>query len=140
MRIILYAFLALGTCTLSQAVQVTYDTFYESASESLDKIACSDGPYGLERFGYTKLGDLPNFPYIGGAPGVVWGSRQCGTCWQLDYNGKSIKVLAVDYSKDRFRISLSAMGDLTGNHAVMLQSVQTTATQVPSSQCGLPAE
>ena len=125
-------------CASVFAVTVSYDQTYDNASGSLDTVACSDGPNGLETKGYTTFGSLPHFPNIGGAAAVAgWNSPQCGTCWQLTYNGKSINVLAVDHTDSGFNIALEAMNTLTNNQAVFLGRVDATATQVAASQCGL---
>src|SRR5690349_13601854 len=98
---------------------------------SLNNIACSDGQYGLERFGYHTLGDVPNFPYLGGAQVVFgYGSESCGTCWQLSYHGNSIKVIALDHADSGFNVALGALNALTNNQAQFLGSVQATATQL----------
>jgi hypothetical protein len=120
------------------AIRVSYDQTYDDASFSLSSVACSDGPKGLERFGYSKIGDLPDFPYAGGAQAIAgWGSASCGTCWQLTYNGKSINILAIDHTDTGFNIGLTALNDLTDNQAVFLGAVDATATQVDASVCGL---
>ena len=77
-------------------------------------------------------------PRIGGAAAVAgWNSAQCGTCWQLTYNGKSINVLAVDHTDAGFNIAKAAMNTLTGGHAEEFGRVDATATQVSASACGL---
>lgn len=119
-------------------VQVTYDTVYDNKSNSLDIVACSNGPNGLETKGYTTFGSLKNFPNIGGAAAVAgWNSASCGTCWQLKYNGKTVNVVAIDHADDGFNLSLAAMNTLTNNQAEQLGVVQATVTQLPASSCGL---
>ena len=125
-------------CTSAFAVTVSYDQTYDNASGSLDTVACSDGPNGLETKGYTTFGSLPHFPNIGGAAAVAgWDSPQCGTCWQLTYNGKSINVLAIDHTDAGFNIALEALNTLTNNQGTFLGRINATATQVASSVCGL---
>ncbi|RDX52934.1 eliciting plant response-like protein [Polyporus arcularius HHB13444] len=120
------------------AVTVSYDETYDVASGSLTTVACSDGPNGLITKGFSTFGSLPHFPNIGGAAAVAgWNSAQCGTCWQLTYNGKSINVLAVDHTDAGFNIALEAMNTLTNNQAVFLGRIDATAKQVAKSQCGL---
>lgn len=62
---------------------------------------------------------------------------QCGTCWTLTYNAKTITVLAIDHASPGFNIALAAMNDLTNGQASQLGRIDATATQVPISQCGL---
>ncbi len=120
------------------AVTVSYDETYDKSSGSLTTVACSDGPNGLITKGFSTFGSLPHFPNIGGAAAVAgWNSAQCGTCWQLTYNGKSITVLAVDHTDSGFNIALEAMNTLTNNQGVFLGRIDATAKQVAKSQCGL---
>ncbi|KAA1477715.1 Cerato-platanin [Dentipellis sp. KUC8613] len=119
-------------------VNVRYDQTYDNSGESLSVVACSDGPNGLLTKGFTTFGSLPGFPNIGAAQAVAgWNSPNCGTCWKLTYNGKSINVIAVDHAGDGFNLSLEAMNTLTNGQAVFDGIVQATATQVAASQCGL---
>ncbi|CDO71857.1 hypothetical protein BN946_scf184940.g4 [Trametes cinnabarina] len=119
-------------------VTVSYDQTYDNSSGSLSTVACSDGSNGLLTKGYSTLGSLPHFPNIGGAAAIAgWNSAQCGTCWKLTYNGKSINVLAIDHAQSGFNIALEAMNTLTGGQAVQLGRIDATATQVAASQCGL---
>ncbi|PCH38042.1 Cerato-platanin, partial [Wolfiporia cocos MD-104 SS10] len=99
-------------------VPVSYDTTYDNSTSSLNVTACS---YELERLGFTTLGSLPDFPYIGGASVVPPnGSSGCGTCWELEYDGNTVAILAVDYTQEGFNLAKEA-----------------TASQVDSSACGL---
>ncbi|PCH38580.1 Cerato-platanin [Wolfiporia cocos MD-104 SS10] len=126
---------------LSQTtVSVSYDEAYDNSAASLDTVSCSDGVYGLESYGYTTFGSLPDFPYIGGAVAVSgWGSAECGTCWNLTYGEYTISVLAIDHASPGFNIALEAMNVLTNNQATFLGRVNATATQVDASVCGLSA-
>ncbi|KAF8744973.1 hypothetical protein AX14_011986 [Amanita brunnescens Koide BX004] len=124
-------------------ITVAYDTGYDDGSTSLDAVACSNGPYGLETLGYTTLGSLPNFPNIGAAYAVAgWDSPACGTCWQLTYTdaqgvSSSLNITAVDHAgANSFNIALPAMNNLTNNQAEALGRVPVTAIQVPTSGCG----
>jgi Cerato-platanin len=87
---------AAQACTLfllvasALADTVSFDNTYDNSAGSLATVACSDGANGLlSRF--PTFGTLPTFPNIGGAQAVVaHGSPNCGTCWQLSFNGVSI--------------------------------------------------
>ncbi|KLU85238.1 SnodProt1 [Magnaporthiopsis poae ATCC 64411] len=147
----------------ASAVSVSYDTGFDDGSRSLTAVSCSDGPNGLmSRFGWQTQGQIPRFPYIGGAPAVGgWNSpgvsvfftslsfqdiakerlrlthiKKCGTCWRLSWNGRSINVLAIDRAAG-FNIALDAMNALTNGQAVNLGRVEADAQQVDASQCGL---
>ncbi|KAM5542790.1 hypothetical protein V8D89_003751 [Ganoderma adspersum] len=133
----LFAPTTLGAAT-STTVSVSFDQAYDNADTSLATVSCSDGSHGLLTKGYTTFGSLPSFPNIGGASVVTgWNSDQCGTCWALTYNGKSIKVLAVDSAVYGWNIGLGAMNALTEGQAEQLGRVDAVASLVDSSQCGL---
>lgn len=119
------------------SVPVSYDTAYDVASASLDTVACSDGSHGLEPK-YTTFGSLPNFPFVGGASVITsWNSPNCGTCWELTYNGANATILAIDAAKKGFNLSLQAMNILTNGQAEKVGRVTASAVQVDQSQCGL---
>jgi len=121
-------------------VEVTYDTFYDTASTSLADVACSNGANGLLTKGFTTLGSLPSFPNVGGVPNVTWNSPLCGSCWELQYTttgvSESIYITAID-AGFTFDLSLQAFDELTANTGVPAGKVPATATQVAESYCGL---
>ncbi|KAI0676689.1 Cerato-platanin [Trametes maxima] len=120
------------------AVTVSYDQTYDNAGGDLHTVACSDGPNGMLSKGFSTFGSLPHFPNIGGAAAIPgWNSAQCGSCWKLTYQGRSINVLAIDHTDAGFNIALGAMNTLTNNQGVFLGRIDAQATQVPASQCGL---
>lgn len=123
--------------SLADSVSVSFDTIYDDAGASLNTVACSDGAHGLvDKF--PTFGSLPSFPGIGGAPAIAgWDSPNCGTCWQLTFNGKTVNILAIDVGLDGFNISEEAMNELTNGQAVELGRVTADVVQVASSVCGL---
>lgn len=132
------ALFAVFILPLANAVTVSYDPRYGDAGQSLNQLACSDGPNGLESKGYYTLGALANFPYVGGVPAVAsWNSPACGTCWALTYNGKTVHILAVDVAVNDYNISPAAMNDLTNGQATFLGRVPVAAQQVDKSLCKL---
>ncbi len=64
----------------------------------------------------------------------IW---QCGSCWQLTYQGTSINVLAIDHTDVGFNIAQTAMNTLTNGQAQFLGRIDATAVQVDRSNCGL---
>lgn len=118
---------------------VSYDAGYDNRGRSLTQVACSDGPNGLiTRKHWNTQGDIPTFPFIGGAQAVAsWNSANCGTCWRLDYNGRSINVLVIDHADAGFNIAQEAMDALTGGQSVQLGRVNGEATQIDASICGM---
>ena len=135
----------------------TYDNTYDNGHNSLNIVACSNGPNGLLTKGFTTFDSLPSFPRIGGAMAVTgWNSPKCGSCWALSYKGNTIngknhspssldnrslcfawKVLAIDTAANGFNIAQKALDELTNGQAVALGRVNITANEVPASSCGL---
>lgn len=132
----------LSTFTLHVLCQTTtqtlsYDPVYDDSSESLDYLACSNGSNGLETLGYSTLGQVPNFPYVGGAYTVTgWNSPACKTCYNLTYEDKSISVLAVDSALDGFNVAQQAMDYLTDGQSTQLGRVDVQSTPVDPAYCG----
>jgi hypothetical protein len=92
------------------------------------------------RQGFTNFSSLPNFPFIGGAAAIPgWNSTECGTCWELTFNGTSINVLAIDHAQSGFNIALTALNKLTNNNAVSVGRINAQAQQVAGTACGLSA-
>ncbi|KAI5120163.1 hypothetical protein M0805_008430 [Coniferiporia weirii] len=135
---VIASLLAFCTATALGTVQVTYDPVYDKANQSLTTVACSDGKNGLLTKNFTTFGSLPTFPFIGGASAVAgWDSANCGTCWNVTFNGTSVTVLAVDHADSGFNIGLTAMNNLTHGDAVHVGLVQATASQLNATACGL---
>lgn len=132
----------LGFSTSASADSLSYDEAYDSASGSLSDTSCSDGSNGLAKQ-YPTYGDLPKFPYIGGASAInSWNSPNCGTCWKLTYTNdkgvaNSVNILAVDVAQDGFNVAVAAMDSLTGGLAKELGRIDVTSEQVDASVCGL---
>ncbi|KAK1589867.1 cerato-platanin [Colletotrichum navitas] len=126
----------LSSVAAAAAVSLSYDTGYDDGSRSLTSVSCSDGANGLiTKYGWQNQGQVAGFPHIGGADVVGgWNSPNCGTCWQLTYNGKSINVLVIDHVSSGFNIALGAMNELTNGQAAQLGRIDVQATQVA---CGL---
>ncbi|KAJ1335645.1 Cerato-platanin [Microdochium nivale] len=120
------------------AITVSYDTGYDDAGRSLTAVSCSDGPNGLiTRYGWQTQGQVRS-QFIGGAAAVGgWNSPQCGTCWELSYNGRTINVLAIDRAGAGFNIELSALDALTGGQGTALGRIEAGSRQVAVSACGL---
>lgn len=64
-------------------------------------------------------------------------SRQCGTCWSIQYGGKTILATAVDHAANGVVLSEAALNELTGGNAVQFGTVDAVVTKVDGSQCGL---
>jgi hypothetical protein len=124
-------------------IVVSYDTGYDDAGRSLTSVSCSDGSNGLiTKYGWSNQGAVAGFPRIGGYSGVAgWNSphntSQCGTCYGVTYNGKTVYVLAVDHAGDGFNLAKAAMDDLTNGQAAALGRIDAQYAQVATSNCGL---
>ncbi|KAF2678142.1 Asp f 13-like protein [Lentithecium fluviatile CBS 122367] len=128
---------AAGFASLSSAITVSYDTGYDDKSRSLTAVSCSDGANGLiTRYGWQTQGAIPTYPYIGGYQGIAgWNSPQCGTCYSVTYNGKTIYVLAIDHTAAGFNLAKAAMDALTNGQAAQLGRVDAQYVQVANSNC-----
>lgn len=117
--------------------KVTYDPRYDNRHGSMDKVACSDGRYGLAAR-FATFRDLPTFPYIGGAFNIHWNSPNCGSCWKLTNtaNNASITITTIDTVGHGFNIAESAFEDLNGGE-VGEGMVQVEAHRVAIQVCGL---
>ncbi|KNG48201.1 Asp f 13-like protein [Stemphylium lycopersici] len=129
----------LGFSSMASAITVSYDTGYDDPNRSLSVLSCSDGANGLTtKHDWHTQGQIPRFPHIGGYMGVAgWNSPQCGTCYGVTYNGKTVYVLAVDHTANGFNLAKSAMDELTNNQAVALGRIDAQYAQVAVSNCGL---
>ncbi|KAK2012197.1 cerato-platanin [Colletotrichum eremochloae] len=129
----------LSSVAAAAAISVSYDTGYDDGARSLTAVSCSDGTNGvMSKYGWQTQGQVAGFPHIGGADVIGgWNSPNCGTCWQLSYNGKSINVLAIDHAGSGFNIALGAMNELTNGQAAQLGRIEAQATQVGLNACGL---
>jgi len=122
---------------VSGTAQLTYDPVYDNGGQSLNTVACSDGSNGVENSGANTFSDLSNFPNLGGAFAIPgYNSPNCGTCWAITYNGKTVNMLAIDHAGDGFNIAQSAFVQLVGTTAPGV--VQVSYTQVDASVCLYP--
>ncbi|CAN9166528.1 unnamed protein product [Alternaria alternata] len=129
----------LGFASLASAITVSYDTGYDDGSRSLTALACSDGANGLiTKYNWQTQANVAGFPRIGGYMGVAgWNSPQCGTCYGVTYNGKTVYVLAVDHAAQGFNLAKAAMDELTNGQAAALGRIDAQYAQVATSNCGL---
>lgn len=128
---------ALATATPTNSFKVTFDPFYDNPAGSLLNTACSNGANGLVTKSFNTFGQLPHFPFIGGAPAVEgFNSPECGSCWLLSYEGRSIAVAAVD-TAFTFNINSLAFNVLTGGRGQELGVVEgVEARELERSACG----
>jgi Cerato-platanin len=121
----------------SSPLRATYDTTYDNKDGSLNGVACSNGPNGLAAR-FPTFGNVPSFPFIGGAFDIVWNSPNCGACWNLTNTatGVSISLTAVDSAGAGFNIAQKAFEKL--NNGQIGQGVlDVIANKISPSYCGL---
>lgn len=118
-------------------ISVSYDPGYDNGNRALTSVSCSDGTNGLiTKYKWNTQGQISNFPYIGGFVGIAgWNSPQCGSCYSITWNGKTINILAIDHTETGFNIAEQAMNDLTGGNAVQLGRIDAQYVQVDISNC-----
>ena len=123
--------------TRASTVHATFDDTYDNPSGSLNSVACSNGANGLVTQ-FPTFGDLPTFPFIGGAPGVVWNSTDCGGCWELTNTatGASITMTAIDNAASTFNIATEAFKKLNGGQ-IGFGVFDVVAKRVSPCCCGL---
>lgn len=115
--------------------KVTWDATYDNPNGNTDTVACSNGPHGLAGK-YPHFKNFPDFPYLGGAYDVKWGSDSCGKCWKLHNKktGRSIYFTAIDASGS-FNIGKKAFIALNGG-TVGAGTLEAEAQSVPGHFCG----
>jgi hypothetical protein len=92
----------------------------------------------MTRFHWDTQDDIPTFPFIGGAEAVSgWNSTECGSCWQIEYQGARIAVMAIDHAQTGFNIGLKAMNRLTNGQATQVGTVDAVASRVSNKACGI---
>ena len=102
----------------------------------MDGAACSNGDFGLETQ-FPTFGDVPSFPFIGGAFDIVWDSPNCGSCWNVTNpsTGVSILMTAIDTSGVGFNLAEEAFTNLT-NGDTSAGVIDVVATKLSTTPCG----
>jgi Cerato-platanin len=118
-------------------LRATYDSTFDNKSGSLNGVACSNGANGLAAR-FPTFGDIPSFPFIGGAFDVVWNSPNCGACWSVTNPSTdvSINMTAIDTAGAGFNIAKEAFEKLTGGE-ISQGAIDVVASKVSPSACGL---
>ncbi len=118
-------------------LRATFDQTFDNKSGSMNNVACSNGANGLAAR-FPTFGNVPSFPFIGGAFDVVWNSPNCGSCWKLTNptTGATINITAIDTAGTGFNIAQEAFVQLNGGQ-VGQGFLDVVATKVSTSVCGL---
>jgi len=116
--------------------KVTWDATYDNPNGNTNTVACSNGPHGLAGK-YPLFDDFPDFPYLGGAFDVKFGSPNCGKCWKLTVKktGRFIYFTAIDAAGSGFNIGKSAFIALNGG-TVGSGTLDAEAISVAGHFCG----
>jgi hypothetical protein len=89
-----------------------YNKIYDNRDGSLNTVACSQ----LDSK-YSTFGNVPYFPFIGGAPNTTYKSENCGAIWRITAeNGKWIDFVGID-DAGGFVLSEEAFEKLGGTKA-----------------------
>ena len=126
-----------GLSPRSTTVRATFDNMYDNPSGSLNNVACSNGGFGLaSRF--PTFGNIPTFPFIGGAPGVVFNSPNCGGCWRLTSKATnaSLVMTAIDSAGSGFNLAQEAFVTLNGGQ-IGQGVLDVDAEEIDRSVCGI---
>merc|ERR1719410_135717 len=72
---------------------ITWHNYYDG--QPVTEVSCSDGENGLiEKYGYSTLDPL--IPYVAATSNVMWNSPNCGNCYAVSANDKTVYVTAID--------------------------------------------
>ncbi|KAI0304605.1 Cerato-platanin, partial [Russula brevipes] len=114
-----------------------YDTTFDNKAGSMNGVACSDGQNGLAAR-FPTFGDVPSFPFVGGAFDVVWNSPNCGACWSVTNKatGVSVNITAIDTAGAGFNIAQEAFVQLNGG-SIGQGVLDVVANKISTSACGL---
>ncbi|KAK7037546.1 hypothetical protein VNI00_011038 [Paramarasmius palmivorus] len=136
-------FNALAFTSSAIAINLAWDTNYDSPNASLTTVACSNGDNGLiTRFNFSTFSDLPTFPFIGAAPNIAgFNSPNCGTCFLLNFTNStgthSIHFTGIDVGVNSFVTGQNALNSLTNGQAEQLGVIPVNMTIVNATGCGL---
>ena len=116
--------------------KVTWDATYDKPNGNTNSVACSNGPHGLAAK-YPHFKDFHDFPYLGGAFDVKWGSPNCGKCWKLTdkKTHRFFYFTAIDSTSPGFNIGKKAFIDLNGG-TIGAGTLEAEAISVPKHFCG----
>ncbi|KAK4066831.1 hypothetical protein Trihar35433_7258 [Trichoderma harzianum] len=122
----------------AEVVSATFDPLYDDPSRSLNTVACWRKNIGfMPNLDWQIQQDAVGFIGLNSIDRL--NSRKCFSCWTLEYNDKTISLLAIDSAESGIVMSLNALQYLTDGQAHELGRVDVHAKEVDTSECGLPA-
>ena len=111
---------------------ITYNGIFDDINTSIKEFTCWNGRPGslIEDRGWVSLEDLPFA--IAGYEGVDGpDSSLCGTCWVVEYEGRSESLIVIDSAKSGLVTGIHTMDSFTGDKATYLGRVNVAALQSP---------
>ncbi|GKU21908.1 epl1 protein [Fusarium langsethiae] len=127
--------------SLSTAITVTYNGFYDDDTVPVAELACWKDGRIVEGQDWATVGEVTY--QIAGHEGVDRpDSPLCGSCWSLSYGDTSRSVLVLHSAQagSGFETSLTVMNSLTRGKAGQLGRVNITAYRTESLDCGIATE
>ncbi|KAL6690932.1 eliciting plant response like protein [Trichoderma pleuroticola] len=122
----------------AEVVSATFDPLYDDPSRSLNTVACWRKNIGfMPNLDWQLQQDAVGFIGLDSIDRL--NSAKCLSCWTLEYNDKTISLLALDSAESGIVMSLDALQFLTDGRARELGRVDVHAKEVDTSECGLPA-
>jgi hypothetical protein len=129
-----FAILALlAPAASAVTVSLTFDGMYATADQPLSTFSCP-GLFGAERV--NQLAAWPNVTATAFIERNL--SPNCGTCWQVTYQGRSINLLAIDHAPQGFTASPFTVNWLTSGTGITNGRVDVDVTQIDPSECHAP--
>jgi hypothetical protein len=115
----------------------TIDPVFDHAGVSMLSVTCRDASV-LEK--WRVLGDIPSFPFIGGAFDIMGdNSNNCGSCWNITNPGTGVSVQMTAINRTfvgDFNLGVDTIGNLTkGDRSV--SEINLVATKISTTHCGL---
>ena len=116
----------------------TIDPVFDHAGVSMLSVTCRDTSVLAK---WRVLGDVPSFPFIGGAFDITGdNSNNCGSCWAITNprTGVSIQMTAIDrtFFVGDFNLGVDTIGNLTkGDRSV--SEIKLVATKLSTTPCGM---
>ncbi|KAM0344818.1 hypothetical protein ACHAPU_007200 [Fusarium lateritium] len=117
----------------------TYNGLFDDETTSVKEFACwnENKDNVINYMGWDTLAHLSYV--IAGYEGVDGpNSSLCGSCWLLEYEGRSRPMIVLDTATSGFTTDFKTMDSLTGGKALKLGRVNVTAIRSPTlKDCGI---
>jgi len=116
-------------------LRAVFSSRFDNPDGSMETVACSNGVNGLETK-FPTFGDIPSFPFIGGAFDIFWNSTNCGSCWNVSNpeTGVSIQMTAINVAGVGFNLSPTAFDNLTNGDTTQ-NVIGVVANKISDTPC-----